>query len=164
MGGAVSLCRLYGRRSWLRTIQTSAPKRYDCICFAARPAIYTQAAQPRPFRFLPRSFIPKRCNHVRFAVRFRRRATNHYRRVFRPSRFGRIFLFFGLKTENRARAGNGAAGNGMASRVDGRRCARRSFTLRIDARGKVFVPQDVKCRRKLRKLSRISKKPSFEGF
>lgn len=29
---------------------------------------------------------------------------------------------------------------------------------------KVFVPQDVKCRRKLRKLSRISKKPSFEGF
>lgn len=163
MGGAVSLPRLYGRCSWFRTIQTPAPKRYDCICSAAHPAIYTQAAQPRPFRFMSRSFIPKRCSHVRFAARLRRRATTHYRRVFRPSRFGRIFLFFGLKTENRARAGNGAAGDGAAVGLTGGGGARRSghcgFML-----AKNFAPQDVKCRRKLCKLSRISKKPSFEGF
>lgn len=163
MGGAVSLPRLYGRCSWFRTIQTPALKRYDCICFAAHPAIYTQAVQPRPFRFMSRSFIPKRCSHVRFAARLRRRATTHYRRVFHPSRFGRIFLFFGLKTENRARAGNGAASDGAANRADRRR-ARRSGHCGF-MRAKNFAPQDVKCRRKfMRKLSRISKKPSFEGF
>lgn len=112
------------------------------------PQFYPQAMQSRPFR---RAF----CGGGRQIII----AVCSVRVVS-----GGFFLFFGLKTENRARAGNGAAGNGMASRVDGRRGARRSFTLRIDARGKVFVPQDVKCRRKLRKLSRISKKPSFEGF
>ncbi len=74
--------------------------------------------------------------------------------------------FFIFRTEN-----GEARGRAMVRRqtvwqvgLTGGGGARRSFTLRIYARGKVFAPQDVKCRRKLCKLSRISKKPSFEGF
>lgn len=110
------------------------------------PQFYLQTMQSRPFR---RAFAAAGDKSLSPCV---------------PSESFRADFFIFRAENGEARAGNGAAGNGMASRVDGRRGARRSFTLRIDARGKVFVPQDVKCRRKLRKLSRISKKPSFEGF
>lgn len=156
MGGAVSLPRLYGRRSWFWTIQTPALKRYDCICFAAHPAIYTQAAQPRPFRpVIYTQTMQSRPFRRAFAM-----TGNNSLSPCVPSESFRADFFIFRAENGESRTG----GQWCGCRVDGRRGARRSFTLRIHARGKVFAPQDVKCRRKLCKLSRISKKPSFGGF
>ena len=147
---ALSLPRLYGRRSWFWTIQTPALKRYDCICFAAHPAIYTQAAQPRPFRPV---IYTQTMQSRPFRRAFAMTGNNSLSPCVPSESFRADFFIF--------RAENGE------SRTGGQWCGgARGVPLHCGfmRAEKVFVPQDVKCRRKLCKLSRISKKPSFEGF